>query len=75
MCLAVPVRIKALCPDKEAIVEISGVSKKISLALIDNAAVGDYVILHVGFALKKIDAQEAEKTLRLFSDALPEALS
>lgn len=75
MCLAVPVQIKKLCSDREAIVEISGITKRISLALIDDAAVGDYVILHVGFALKKIDPEEARKTLRLFADALPEALS
>ncbi len=75
MCLAVPVQIKKLCPDREAIVEISGITKRISLALIDDAAVGDYVILHVGFALRKIDPEEARKTLRLFADALPEVLS
>ena len=51
-----------------ALTELGGVIKEISLALLDEVAVGDYVIVHVGFALKKLDIAEAEKTLALFAE-------
>ncbi|ABD71796.1 hydrogenase assembly chaperone hypC/hupF [Rhodoferax ferrireducens T118] len=51
-----------------AIVDLGGVKKEISLALLDDVQVGDYVILHVGYALSKLDPQEAERTLALFSE-------
>ena len=50
-------------------VEVCGVVKDISLALVDDVAVGDYVILHVGFALSKLSPEEAEATLALFAEA------
>ncbi len=68
MCLAIPVRVDRLMPNDEAIVNIGGVRKVISVALLDDVAVGDYVILHVGFALTKLDQDEAEKTLQLFKE-------
>jgi hydrogenase expression/formation protein HypC len=43
------------------------VRKEISLALVEDVAVGDYVIVHVGYALQKLDPDEAEKTLELFA--------
>ena len=42
--------------------------KAVSLALVDDVAVGDYVIVHVGFALQKLDVEEAERTLALFAE-------
>lgn len=63
MCLAVPVRVIELLPEAMARVSLDGVTKVISLALLDDVAVGDYVILHVGFALSKLNAAEAERTL------------
>lgn len=68
MCLAVPVRVAELLPDQMAKVSLDGVSKTISVALVDDLAVGDYVILHVGFALSKVDAEAAEKTLEMIRD-------
>lgn len=68
MCLAVPARIETLLNDQVAIVQLGGVRKEVSLTLIDDVAVGDYVIVHVGFALGKLDADEAEKTLALFAE-------
>ena len=50
------------------VAKVGGVRKEISLALVDGIAVGDYVILHVGFAIQKLDAEEAEKTLALFAE-------
>jgi hydrogenase expression/formation protein HypC len=49
-------------------VDLGGVRKEISLALLDGVQVGDYVILHVGYALSRLDPEEAEKTLALFSE-------
>ncbi|OKO77066.1 hydrogenase assembly protein HupF [Bradyrhizobium sp. NAS96.2] len=51
-----------------AIVSIDGVSLEISIALIDDLAVGDYVLVHVGYALAKIDPAEAERTLELLQE-------
>ena len=68
MCLAVPVRVTELLPDQMAKVSLDAVSKTISVALVDDVSVGDYVILHVGFALSKVDAEEAERTLAMIRD-------
>ena len=70
MCLAIPVRVVELLPDEAAVVDLDGIRKEISLALVDSVRVGDYVILHVGYALSKLDPEEAERTLALFA-ALP----
>lgn len=66
MCLAIPVRVVEKMADDAAIVDLAGIRKEISLALVDGVEVGDYVILHVGYALTKLDPVEAENTLRLF---------
>lgn len=68
MCLALPCRVVELLPEDQALVEVGGVRKPISLALVEDVRPGDYVILHVGFALSKLDAEEAEKTLALFAE-------
>jgi len=68
MCLAIPVKVEKLLGDDIALVDIGGIRKEISIALVDDVVVGDYVILHVGFALNKIDPEEAEKTLSLFEE-------
>lgn len=68
MCLAIPAQVVELRPDDNALVDLAGVKKEISLALLDGVAVGDYVIVHVGYALNKLDPDEAEKTLKLFAE-------
>ncbi|MDA8190853.1 HypC/HybG/HupF family hydrogenase formation chaperone [Acidiferrobacter thiooxydans] len=68
MCLAVPMRVEQVLADDLAVVEIGGVRKTVSLALVDGVAEGDYVIVHVGFALTRLDADEARKTLDLFAE-------
>jgi hydrogenase expression/formation protein HypC len=68
MCLALPVKVVELGAADTAIVDLGGVRKEISLALLDDVKVGDYVILHVGYALSKLDPEEAEKTLALFAE-------
>lgn len=69
MCLAIPARIVELLDGDACRVDLGGVRKEISLALVDGAEVGDYVIVHVGYALSKLDAEEAERTLELFAAA------
>jgi hydrogenase expression/formation protein HypC len=66
MCLAIPAEVLSLEADDHAVVSIGQVKKTISLALLDNVVVGDFVLLHVGFAIAKVDKEEAERTLRLF---------
>lgn len=67
MCLAIPVCVSQILDDDRAIIEIDGVQKEISLALVDDVAVGDYVIVHVGYALGRLDPVEAQKTLELLN--------
>jgi len=67
MCLGVPVKVVQR-EGKEGIGEFKGVKRNISFALLDDAKVGDYVILHAGFAIQKLDKKEAEKTLELFEE-------
>ena len=67
MCLALPARVVELRSDALGVIDLGGVRKEISLALVENVAVGDYVIVHVGYALQKLDPDEAEKTLELFA--------
>lgn len=68
MCLAIPARVEQLVADARAIVNLGGVKKEISLSLLDDVAVGDYVIVHVGYALQKLDEDEAHRTLALFAE-------
>ena len=67
MCLAIPARIEQMLLKDSAIVNLDGVRKEISLALIEDVAAGDYVIVHAGFALQKLDEDEALRTLALFA--------
>ena len=72
MCLAIPVQIKEIIDENTAVAEISGLKKTISTALLEDVKVGDYV-MHVGYALQKIDPEEAQKTLALFASEAPAA--
>ena len=68
MCLAIPAQVIELRDGDNAVVELAGVRKEISLSLVEGVQVGDYVIVHVGYALNKLDPEEAEKTLALFAE-------
>ena len=68
MCLAIPAQVVELRDGDNAVVDLAGVRKEISLALLADVQVGDYVILHVGYALSKLDPEEAERTLALFAE-------
>lgn len=68
MCLALPSRVVELLDDDQAKVDLGGVTKAVSLSLVEGVEVGDYVIVHVGYALTKVDPAEAQKTLALFAE-------
>ena len=78
MCLAIPAEVTELLGDDMARVMIDGVGKVISVALIEDLKVGDFVIIHVGYALTKIDPEEARRTLDILAelgDVRPEPVS
>jgi hydrogenase expression/formation protein HypC len=67
MCLAVPVKIVSVSGD-EAETEIAGVRRRVSIVFTPEAKVGDYVLLHTGYAIGVVDEAEAEETLRLLEE-------
>ncbi|MEO8675370.1 MAG: HypC/HybG/HupF family hydrogenase formation chaperone [Casimicrobiaceae bacterium] len=69
MCLAIPARVVALPGPDTALVDLGGVRKRVSLALVEGVVPGDYVIVHVGFALARLDPAEALRTLAVFAEA------
>lgn len=70
MCLALPAQITHILDDDRAIINLGGITKEISIALLEKVDEGDYVIIHVGYALTRLDEQEAQKTLSLFAQML-----
>lgn len=69
MCLAIPARVVSLDDDAMATVALEGIRKPVSTALLDEVSVGDYVLVHVGYALHKLSEEEAERTLQLMAEA------
>jgi hydrogenase expression/formation protein HypC len=67
MCLAIPALIKKI-DGTQGVADIEGVTREISLELTPEAKVGDYVLLHTGYAISIIDAEEAEETLKLLHE-------
>lgn len=67
MCLAVPLKITSI-EGKEAIGEIEGVSRKIRIDFINGAKIGDYVIVHAGFALEKLTEEQVKENLELLAE-------
>ncbi|MDG4882792.1 HypC/HybG/HupF family hydrogenase formation chaperone [Mesorhizobium sp. WSM4884] len=69
MCLAMPARVVELLDNDMAVVAFDTVRKRISLALVEDVAIGDFVLVHVGYALHKVSIEEAERTLRMMAEA------
>ena len=67
MCLAVPALVKSI-EGTQAEVEMGGVSRKTSIMLTPEVKVGDYVLIHTGYAISVVDEEEAHKTLELFRE-------
>ncbi len=74
MCLAIPTRVIAIADDRMATIDLAGVRRKVALDLLPDTQIGDYVIVHAGFAIQRLDEDEAQQTLKLFEQFLPEAL-
>ena len=68
MCLAIPSKIVKI-ENGMATIDVDGVRRKTSLLLVEDAGVGDYVIVHAGFALHKIDEADAMESLRILKEA------
>ena len=70
MCLALPAKVVAIDEATDmATVALGEVKKEISLALVDDVQLGDFVLIHVGYALNRVSPEEAELTLQLFAEA------
>lgn len=67
MCLAIPMRVEKIEGDF-AVVSIGKVKRKVNITLIDNVKKGDFLIVHAGFAIEKLDKNEAKKTLDIFKE-------
>lgn len=67
MCLAIPALVKSI-DNKEALVEVGGITRRVSLWLTPEAKVGDYVIVHTGYAISILDQKQAEETLALLEE-------
>lgn len=70
MCLAIPAKIVEITDAENSIakVEVGGVRRGVNIGMLDSVEIGDYVLVHVGFAMSKIDEKEAEETLRLLQE-------
>jgi hydrogenase expression/formation protein HypC len=67
MCLAIPALVVERLEGDDALIDAGGVRKRVSLALVPEAGEGDYVIVHVGYAISRLDPAEAQRTLALFA--------
>ncbi len=70
MCLAMPAQIIELRGDERAVANLGGTLREISTSLLETVNIGDYVIIHVGYALTKLNEVEAQKTLKMFEEML-----
>jgi hydrogenase expression/formation protein HypC len=70
MCLAIPGKIVEIVDEENQIakVEVGGVRRNVNTGLLDDTRVGEYVLIHVGFAMSKVDEKEAEETLRMLQE-------
>ena len=68
MCLAIPARVIQIGEQNLGLVEMGGVVREASFMLLPDVRLGDYVLLHAGYALQKVDEAEAEETLRLLAE-------
>ncbi len=69
MCLAIPAKILSVDGDT-AVIELGGMRREVSVILLDNVSVGDWVIVHAGFAIERLSEEDAEQTLALFREIM-----
>ena len=68
MCIAWPMRLTDILTDKHGIADLDGVSRRISLRLLDNVQVGDYVLVHAGYAIEKVDPLKVAEQLKIMEE-------
>jgi hydrogenase expression/formation protein HypC len=68
MCLAIPALVVRRLEAEEALIDAGGIEKRVSLELVPEAAAGDYVVVHAGYAISRLDPDEAAQTLALFAE-------
>ena len=68
MCIAWPMRVSELLPGKECMAETDGVSRKVSLRLLDHVEVGDHILVHAGYAIEKLDHDKALEQLKIMEE-------
>lgn len=68
MCLGIPMEVVDIGEDRMGIVEMAGVRREVGLHLVDDVEIGEYVIVHAGFAISKLDEKEAQETLALLRE-------
>lgn len=74
MCLALPARITQLHDNATATVELGGIRQRVNISLLDDLAIDDFVVVHVGYALSRLDPEEARRTLALLAAGAGEAV-
>jgi hydrogenase expression/formation protein HypC len=73
MCLGVPMQVKSI-DGEVAVCEIDGVRREASLMMVDGVMVGDFILIHAGFAIERLDAEDAQATLLIFREMLDRGL-
>ena len=74
MCIAWPMRLTDILPDKHGIADLDGVSRRVSLRLLDNVQVGDYVLVHAGYAIEKVDPLKVAEQLKIMEELKAEII-
>lgn len=72
MCLGIPAKLVSLDEEGIGLVDFGGVQREVSLQLVPEASIGDYVLVHVGFAIQRLDEEEAQETLQLLEEMFQE---
>ena len=73
MCLGVPMQVMSI-DGEMAVCEIDGVRREASLMMVDGIAIGDFVVIHAGFAIEKLDEEDARETLQLFRELIAQGV-
>ena len=68
MCLAIPMRIEKICDDDIAVVSVNDATTRVCVSLVKSPKVGDFVIVHAGYAIERLDQKEADLRIELFNE-------
>jgi len=73
MCLGVPMQVMSI-DGETAVCEIDGVRREASLMMVDGIAIGDFVLIHAGFAIERLDEEDARETLQIFRELIAQGV-